>query len=84
MGLVKRIDHHANLFQNMAETVHADLGEALLDGKIDGQGLRGAVFQCMTCDSSEQCPDWMEAHAEGADSAPEYCRNRQLLKRLTS
>ena len=83
MGLAKRIDHHATLFHNMAETVHADLGEALMDGRIDGQGVRAAVFQCMTCDSAEECPKWMQAHADGAESAPEYCRNRQLLQRLT-
>ena len=82
MGLAKRIDHHATLFQGMAETVHADLGDALIDGRIDGQGLRAAVFQCMTCDNSGQCPDWIAAHEEGAESAPEYCRNRRLLQRL--
>ncbi len=82
MGLAKRIDKHATLFNDMADTVGADIGDALLDGKIDGQGLRAAVFQCMTCDSAEQCPDWMEAHADGAESAPEYCRNRQMLRRL--
>ena len=84
MGLAKRIDRHATLFQNMADTVHADLGESLLDGKIDGQGLRAAVFQCMTCDSADECPQWMEAHPDGAENAPEYCRNRQLLQRLKS
>lgn len=84
MGLAKRIDHHATLFHNMAETVHADLGDALVDGKIDGQGLRAAVFQCMTCDSAEECPKWMAAHADGAQSPPQYCRNRHLLQRLTS
>ena len=84
MGLLDRIDRHSALFQRMADTVHADLGDAMLNGRIDGQGVRAAVFQCMNCDSADECPGWMDAHAESATEAPEYCRNRQLLNRLTA
>lgn len=84
MGFAAKIDHHATLFQRMADTVHADLGDALIEGRIDGQALRAAVFQCMNCDGADKCPGWMDAHAEGAAQAPGYCRNGPMLQRITA
>ncbi len=84
MGLADRIDRHAMLFHRMADTVNADLGDALIDGRIDGQGMRAAVFQCMTCEKPEACPGWMDAHPEGATEAPDFCRNKALLKHLSA
>ncbi len=84
MGFIDRIDRHANLVNRMADTVGADMGDALLDGRVRAQELRSAVLRCTRCDHVEKCVPWLGAHAEsGARSAPEYCSNRRLLSRVT-
>jgi len=82
MGFIDRIDHHADLLKRMAETVHVDLGAAMECGITGGEEIRRAVFTCMGCTSASECPAWMDAHAEGSDCAPGYCRNRGWLAQL--
>lgn len=79
MGFVQRLDRHADLVQRMADTLHVDFGEAMLRGTLAPEELRSAVFRCMGCECVSACADWLEAHAEGADRAPGYCRNRDML-----
>jgi len=82
MGYFDRIDRHTDLLKRMAETVHADIGDALERGALRGDEIRSAVFTCMGCTGAAECPSWMDAHETGSDSAPSYCRNRSLLARL--
>jgi len=83
MEMFDRIDRHALLVQKMAETVEADLGEALIAGRIRPEGLRAAVLRCTRCEAADACEDWLDDHAAtGADVAPDYCLNRELLARL--
>jgi hypothetical protein len=82
MNMFQKLDRHADLVNRMADTVGADLGEALLKGTLSGQGLRAAVLNCCRCEGGGECPDWLEAHAQGAEEAPDYCRNRALLAGL--
>lgn len=84
MGLIKRIDHHADLLKRMADTVHADLGAALESGSMNAEEIRRAIFSCMGCKGASECPSWMDAHPQGSAAAPEYCRNRGWLSRLAS
>jgi len=84
MGFISRIDHHAELLNRMAETVHADFGAAMAAGTLRADEIRGAVFACMNCAGATQCPSWMELHQAGAEAAPEYCRNRGLLARISA
>ncbi|MCC5971440.1 MAG: hypothetical protein JJU15_15970 [Pararhodobacter sp.] len=84
MGFIDRIDHHADLLKRMAETVQADMGAALESGTMQGDEIRRAVFTCMGCTSASECPSWMDAHPQGSTTAPNYCRNRSWLARLTS
>jgi hypothetical protein len=79
MNLFQKLDHHAGLVNRMAETVGADLGAALITGKLSGEGLRAAVVNCCACEGAADCPDWLADHAQGAAEAPCYCRNRDLL-----
>lgn len=83
MRFLERIDHHSALFARMAQTVRADLDKALGRGQLDGSQLRGAVLRCTTCSDVEACRGWLAAKSAGAVAPPEYCRNRQLLTRLT-
>ncbi len=80
MGFFDRIDRHAELFQRMARTSGTDIGDALLDGRLNAHELPGALLRCTACTSVEECRHWLETHESG--EPPAYCRNRDLLARL--
>ena len=82
MGFLKKLDKHSGLIGSMAETVQVDLSEALASGRISGQELRNAVVSCMGCEGAGDCAGWLEAHQDGAEAAPAYCRNGALMDRL--
>ncbi len=85
MGFIDRIDRHANLVNRMADTVGADMGQALLDGRVTPQDLRGAVLRCARCEHVGKCVSWLGRHdATGADATPAYCSNRRLMARVTA
>jgi len=78
----KRIAHHSDLMTRMSETVGADLGEAIAEGRIDAEMLRAATISCAGCDEAAECPSWLDDHAAGAEAPPDYCRNRNLMMAL--
>ncbi|MCL4674765.1 MAG: hypothetical protein KJZ59_01740 [Pararhodobacter sp.] len=82
MGLIAKLDHHFDLMTRMADTVHADLGDALVSDRLTSSELRNAVLACTGCEGGKDCPDWLKEHSEGSEETPEYCRNRDLLLRL--
>ena len=82
MGLFTKIDQHADLMNRMAKTVHADLDLAVIRADLSAQELRNAIFSCVGCEGTGACESWLEAHADGADDTPAYCRNREMLLRL--
>lgn len=83
MGMIDRIDRHAALMHRMSDTVAADLGDALVEGRLSAEALRAAILSCTRCDSVEACQHWLAEQADApAQNAPEYCRNRELLARL--
>lgn len=49
MGLFSKLDRHSGLMGRMADTVGANLGNALARGDLSGQELRNAVVQCTGC-----------------------------------
>ncbi len=79
---VKTIAHHAGLMERMADTVGADLREAIADHRLSAAEYRTAVIRCTTCDGAEECPHWIDSHAH-AERAPAYCQNRDLLERIS-
>ncbi|MDH3265236.1 MAG: DUF6455 family protein [Paracoccaceae bacterium] len=74
-----KLARHANLVNTMASTVGADLSRAVAEGRLTGEGLRTAVLRCSGCEHPGECGDWLEGHADGAEAAPGYCRNRALF-----
>lgn len=82
MTIMQKIDRHANLMHRMAETVGADLGDALVSGRLSGQQVRSAVIRCSGCAHADECVGWLGDHAGGAEAAPSFCRNAGLLARL--
>ena len=82
MNIFKRLDHHADLVNRMANTVGADLEESLMRGQLSGQTLRSAVLRCVGCEGGSECPDWLAAHEAGSEQTPSYCRNSDLFAAL--
>ena len=65
----------------MAIAMNRDLS-AHVPGSIHAaQELRGAVNRCLFCTDAKQCAKLVKTEVHLA-SAPEYCRNREFLKRL--
>ena len=75
-------DMHIQLVSRMSDTLGADLGAALAEGRVTGEEFRAAVFRCATCGQEDACADWLKAHAAGAGATPDYCRNADLMGRL--
>ncbi|MEX0955897.1 MAG: DUF6455 family protein [Rhizobiaceae bacterium] len=44
--------------------------------------LRRAALRCGTCTNEAECAHWLETHGT-ADHAPDFCRNRDLVDRIT-
>jgi hypothetical protein len=79
-----RFDKHSGLVNRMAETLGVDLTEEMLRGTLPPQDLRATVLNCMGCREAGACESWLQAHPEGADAAPSYCRNRERLAALAA
>ena len=81
----KTINRHAALMNRMAETVGVDLTAAIADGRLPAEAWREAVVRCTGCSDPEGCQHWLGAHAAddvAPDTAPDYCRNRDLMDSL--
>ena len=85
MAMMDKLNRHAELIGQMAHTVDADLGDALIRGQLDGMALRGAVLRCTTCEAAEVCAEWLTEHdGETGQAVPDFCVNRNLMERLRS
>ncbi len=82
MGLLDKLDRHSGLMNRMAETVHADLTDAMSHDKLNAYELRNAVLACMGCENPTDCEHWLQDHKAGAEDTPDYCRNRDMMLRL--
>jgi hypothetical protein len=75
-------DTHLRLVSRMSDTLDADLGAALAEGRLTGAEMRAAVDRCCDCREVDACTGWLKANAAGADAPPGYCRNAELMVRL--
>lgn len=83
MSIIEKLDRHGTLVRRMADTVEADLAEAIMDGSLSAEGLRSAVLRCITCEAADQCETWLAEHRETlAEATPDYCRNADMFERL--
>jgi len=83
MSFFQRIDEHADLMTRMAETLGVGLDEAVTDGRLSENCLSGAYLRCIGCREAEACSGFLAENAEGAEAAPDYCRNASLFEALT-
>ncbi len=82
MGLFTLMDRHADLVGRMTKTLDIDLVEATQRGQLPEEALRSVVYACAGCNKTGDCVDWLDDHADGAGTAPDYCRNKALFDRL--
>jgi len=83
MSLSKKLDRHARLVERMASAQGIDLDEALQRAELQSGELRAGVYRCVGCENVGTCEHWLAEHRDGADAAPDYCRNSALFKSLT-
>jgi hypothetical protein len=76
VSVLSRLDRHARLVDDMADTVGVDLAELMMRGQLAPNDYRSAIYRCTACTNPTGCADWVAAHPDGAAHAPGYCRNR--------
>uniref|UniRef100_UPI003BA9CAD9 DUF6455 family protein n=1 Tax=Stappia sp. TaxID=1870903 RepID=UPI003BA9CAD9 len=77
MGLLKRMDERARLMGEMMRTVGAT--EGMPESLSLEASLRRAAGNCLGCTRPQECSQWLEDNAEGAERAPGYCPNADLF-----
>lgn len=82
MSWMSRLNRHSMLVGRMADTLGVDLAEEMLRGNISAETWRTAVLSCTGCNNPDGCAAWLDAHSEGADETPAYCRNKAQLEAL--
>ncbi|MDY6858688.1 MAG: DUF6455 family protein [Pseudomonadota bacterium] len=78
----KKLDEHAELVTRMADTLGVDLAEEAQRGRMRPEQMRNTVLRCVGCLQAGACRDFLAEHMDGADAAPAYCRNKDLLDSL--
>jgi len=80
MSWMTRLNRHATLVGRMADTIGVDLAEEMQRGNFSPESWRAAVMSCTGCDNPDGCEAWLEAHRDGAEETPGYCRNKDRLE----
>ncbi len=81
MGLFNKITESAGLVQDMAQHLDVDLTHMSgLDAQTSVAQFRSAVMRCVSCDHHEECRHLLDENAT-LDTAPDYCRNRNVMVR---
>ncbi|CUH66076.1 hypothetical protein TG4357_02221 [Thalassovita gelatinovora] len=82
MGIFKKISHHADVMDRMAETMGADFASRIQADPAVAYQYRSAVMRCSSCKHDAECSVWMDHHSS-ASQTPRYCRNKDLLEALS-
>ncbi|CUJ85072.1 hypothetical protein RUE5091_00294 [Ruegeria denitrificans] len=75
------LKHHAGLVDRMATKLGVDLQQSAIDGDVSIDQLSDAVLRCTGCANPSHCQNFLRQPAQ-ARQTPEYCRNRDLLRKL--
>ncbi|MCC1493694.1 hypothetical protein J1C49_13835 [Cognatishimia sp. F0-27] len=67
----------------MATAQGIDLEEEMLRGKMSIPDLEDAVLRCTGCSKPCACERFLDTVQAPIDSAPSYCRNRDLFAELS-
>ncbi|MEL6958529.1 MAG: DUF6455 family protein [Pseudomonadota bacterium] len=79
LGQTKR---HVLLVNGMAKAVGVDLSSASDDGALTQDAYADMVNRCRGCAAPGACETLLRS-PDGTDRTPSYCRNADILARLT-
>lgn len=81
MSSRKDLRRHADLLDRMATNAGVNLQDAAISGTVSVDEITDAVLRCSDCPNPEHCESLLQ-RSEAVGSIPEYCRNRDMLKKL--
>lgn len=82
--MIKKLDEHNGLMARMADRGSVDLGQAMIDGKLDASLYRNSVIRCSRCRNTETCKALLSTEEGVSGEIPDYCANKGLFSRLAS
>ena len=74
---------HEVLMTRMAETLGVDLDAAEMRGDLPPEAREAMLLACTGCSDPAGCARHLAAHPK-AEEAPDFCRNRDLLRGLAA
>ena len=84
MSMFGKIERHSALMNRMSDATGADIVSGMAGGDISETDLRRSVVNCMRCRMVGPCEDWLEKTGQGPAQAPEFCRNKAMMDRLSA
>ncbi len=81
MGLLDKLDKHADLVGEMSNRVGVDWEEVLGARPELAMQYRAAVMMCTRCREVGACQGWLDERDQ-ASRAPDYCENAALFESL--
>lgn len=79
MSYVENLQRHQRLMTRMADRNGADVHLAEQVGLVTPEEIFTATQSCTGCGAVEDCETHLESDVEGF---PDYCRNKEMLRRL--
>lgn len=83
MSYFDKLDRANELLNGMADRMGADFAAAVTADAESVTRYRTAVIRCANCAEPEACKGWQIEHDTATDT-PAYCRNRDLLKAMST
>lgn len=81
MSFFNKVSDSAALVSGMAERLNVDFADRMAaDPEGEARNFHAMVMRCTGCDGQEACRNLQENNLL-LDEAPEYCRNRDVLRR---
>ena len=73
---------HFKQLRVIAQRAGADLGEALLEGRITEAEYSAAITRCRAASCLQACAYWLEAPSPDHPPVPDFCANREAFEGL--
>lgn len=83
MGFQGNIDLHFWITRGMARRMGVNLTEAMHDGVLSQADFAAMINRCRGCPGAEGCKAYLADPVPGAGSAPDWCRNGEVLRELS-
>lgn len=84
MGVHGNIDLHFWITRGMARRMGVNLTEAMHDGFLTQADFATMITRCRGCEGADGCMAFLSAHASERGSAPDWCKNGNILRELSA